>query len=44
MPKKKNLNNNIDNEFIKSFNNASDKQKEDFILLLKQVLKFKSKK
>lgn len=39
MPKKKNLNNNIDNEFIKSFNNASDEQKEDFILFFKTRIK-----
>ncbi len=46
MPKKKNnKNNNIEEmEAIKSFNNATEKEKEDFIIFLEKLLKSNSKK
>ena len=46
MPKKKkNKNNNIEEmEAIKAFNNATEKEKEDFIIFLEKLLKSNSKK
>lgn len=46
MPKKRNnKNNNIEEmEALKSFNNATEKEKEDFIIFLEKLLKIQFKK